>query len=367
MNNAFIAKLPQNLARLNNRLAGRDIAVPLSGQESETAFTLRLETSGLEFPAGNFWPENTAAQTHFILEANGEHWKITAWGQAAETLLAPPDGLNPEDIPTELHPALLAMVLEPLLEQASRALGHTFRLASSQARAELENSPQEHFILPFTLTDSTGRPAGAGHAHIPLSAAALSALADLAKLFPRRRTADCFALQLSLSLCAGRESFPLKILRQAAPGDVLLLSSPAKPALTLEANGRPLWKASLADGKITILGALNLNPEETAMNATPETAGNHASGAKASGLSQADIDSLEITLALELDERRMSLGELAALASGQILDTTASMDTPVTIKAGGKAIGKGRLVEVGDRLGVLIASLDLGTQDRGVA
>jgi flagellar motor switch/type III secretory pathway protein FliN len=56
---------------------------------------------------------------------------------------------------------------------------------------------------------------------------------------------------------------------------------------------------------------------------------------------------------------------LAALGPGHILDTTASLDAPVTIKAGGKAVGKGRLVEVGDTLGVLIVSLELHTQDGG--
>jgi type III secretion protein Q len=57
------------------------------------------------------------------------------------------------------------------------------------------------------------------------------------------------------------------------------------------------------------------------------------------------------------------VGELAALAPGHTLETAASLDAPVTLKANGRAVGKGRLVEVGDRLGVMIVSLSLSVSD----
>ncbi|MDR1241958.1 MAG: type III secretion system cytoplasmic ring protein SctQ [Deltaproteobacteria bacterium] len=372
MDNALIASWPKSLAKLSGRLAGRDISVALSCGETGPVFILRPEPAGLEF-FDNRVSESAfeEGQTNFILEADGEEWRISAWGRAAETLLAPPDGLNAEDIPAELKPALLALALEPHLDRASRALGHSFRLGwppRAEARpkdAAPENSDRGHFMLPFILADSSGNPAGAGRARIPVSAAALSVLADLVKAFPRRPAPDCSSLPLSLSLCAGRESFPVNILRAAEPGDVLRFSCPAKPALTLEAAGLALWTASLADGKITIEGILNKNPEEAAMSARPENVGTSAAGSKAPGLSPEAIDALEIILTLELDERRITIGELAALGPGQILDTAASLDAPVTIKAGGKAVGKGRLVEVGDSLGVLISSLDLGARDGG--
>jgi hypothetical protein len=100
MNNALIASWPKNLAKLGSRLAGRDISIPLPCGESGPVFTLRPEPAGLEFfgqkDAG---PEFGEGQTEFLLEADGEDWRISAWGRAAETLLAPPDGLNAEDIP----------------------------------------------------------------------------------------------------------------------------------------------------------------------------------------------------------------------------------------------------------------------------
>ncbi|MCL2001690.1 MAG: type III secretion system cytoplasmic ring protein SctQ [Planctomycetes bacterium] len=364
MNDALIASWPRNLAKLNSRLAGRDIAVTLHCEKAGSIFLLRPDTANLEFPAGrNAWIKEE--QNVFILKADGEDWEIMIQGLAAETVLAPPDGLNTEDIPEELQPALLALALEPLLDKASQALGHSLRFAwppQSQTKdAAPDNHAREHFILPFTLVDSFGAPAGAGRARIPLSAAALSILTDLAKIFPRRAAADCSVLPVFLSLCVGQESFPIKILREAESGDVLRFSCPAKPSFTLSVNGRALWTASLSDGKISIEGILNNNPKEAAMD-MPENAKVSAEP-KAPGLSRENIDALEIIVTLVLDERCMTIGELAALGPGQILDTTASPDAPITIKAGGKTVGKGRLVEVGDNLGVLISSLELGAQN----
>ncbi|MDR2892013.1 MAG: type III secretion system cytoplasmic ring protein SctQ [Deltaproteobacteria bacterium] len=387
MNNTLIAAWPQNLARLNNRLAGRDIAVQMPCAASGQTFMLRPEPGGLVFPCPNRFVQETAAgqadsTTDFMLEADGEAWQIRVWGRAAEDLLSPSHtvaGLNAEDIPAELKPALLALALEPLLDQAGQASGHRFHLAWATESAQKSVVAKEYFLLPFSLSDSAGNPAGAGEVIIPLSAAALSLLADLAKKFPRRSSQNglgqsAYALPVCLSLCAGREAFPLSLLREVEPGDVLRFACPAKPALTLEALNRPLWKASLIEGQIIIEGRLNKISEEAAMSATPENIGASAaeseiSGLKApvikaaepkeSGLSMADIDSLEIMLTLELDERRITIGELAALGPGQILASTASLDSPITIKAGGKAVGKGRLVEVGDNLGVLISCLNL--------
>jgi type III secretion system YscQ/HrcQ family protein len=384
--------LPRNLAKLNSRLAGRDIAVPLSCGATGQDFILRVDAAGLEYSVQqDHVHEIETAQAAFLLEADGDIWEIRAWGRAVEALLTPPDGLNAEDIPAELKPAILALALEPLLDRASLALGHGFRMAlpshilqsrEQSGDSSLKNPGRESFVVPFTLTAGDGKPAGAGFARMPLGAATLSALADLAKAFPRRPPSDCSTLPLSLSLCAAREAFPVKILREAEPGDVLCFSSPAQPALTLEVNGRALWTASLMDGKITIQGILNQSPnsigggmppgapqvsggqapgagnpglsapiEEAVMSVTPEKAGQ--------GLSREEIDALEILLTLELDERRITVGELAALGPGRILDTAASLDAPISIKAGGKTVGKGRLVEVGGNLGVLITTLSL--------
>jgi type III secretion system YscQ/HrcQ family protein len=343
---------PPNLARLCSRLAGRDIALPLPG------FTLRPDLAGAALGGAD---ENPGDSLHFALEADGEPWLIRAGGPAVETLLSPPEGLNFEDIPAELRPAFWALSLEPLLSRASAALGRSLRPAGPDGSAGILQG-RENFTLPFILTDSEGKTQGAGRAIIPLSQSSLALLADVAKAFPRRRRDDPAALILPLSLCAGREAFPLELLRETRSGDVLLFAAPA-PILTLDAGGLALWSVNLAAGKITLQGRLTQNPQEAAMNNKPETGANPPGkvGEPAQEQLQGEFfDSLEVTLSLELEERQMSVGELATLAPGQTLETSVNLDAPVTLKVGRQSIGRGRLVAVGDRLGVLISSLNLG-------
>ncbi|MDR2504451.1 MAG: type III secretion system cytoplasmic ring protein SctQ [Deltaproteobacteria bacterium] len=359
-------RLPQNLVRLCSRLSGREAVLPLG-----RGFTLVPLPAEVEFYAqGEAWPpaewsagasaQGASNEMRLALEAEGEIWRLRACGPAAEALLALPEGLCVEDIPAALRPALWFLSAEPLLDQASAALGHVLRPA---VEPEEQECAPEHgaFALPFSLRDESGREAGAGRALIPLSPAALALWADMLKLFPRRRP-DASAVFLQLCLCAGREDFPLALLRRAEAGDVLRLNAPSPPALVMEAGGKPLWTAVLADGKITLKALLDKNIQESVMNAeSAEDAPPPGApeGEKGGGLSAGAIDALEVSLSLEVEERRVSVAELAALAPGHTLETAASLDAPVTIKVSGRAVGKGRLVEVGDRLGVMILALDL--------
>jgi type III secretion protein Q len=360
--------LPPKLARLCSRLSLRNLLFSprLGGKTLHLYPDLSaVKTASAELPAPS---PSSGDEALLPLSLGGESWLIRVYGLAAEALLAPPAGLNPEDIPEELRPALRELALEPLLDQASAALGRKVALAEKYLPEEVKES----FILPFKLffaeAGGVETPAGGGEARIPLSTAALSLLAELGKSLPRRPQADLSALPLSLSLCAGKEDFPLSLLRAAEPGDIILFAAPAggDALLTLELNNHALWTATLADGAVTLKSVLSgPNPQELVMDSAREAQASDSPQAKAgaassgNGLSAAEIDALELTLSLELAEIRISLGELMALAPGQTLETAASLEAPVTLKVNGKAVGRGKLVEMGDRLGVLVASLSL--------
>jgi type III secretion protein Q len=147
---------------------------------------------------------------------------------------------------------------------------------------------------------------------------------------------------------------------------VLQFSAPAARdnLLTLVLDNQALWAAALTDGVLTLTHILSCpETKDTRMAAAAHTEAAPAPGA---GLSAAEINALEVRLTLELEERRMTVGELAALTPGVTLETTASLESPVTLKVNGRAVGKGRLVEVGDRLGVMLTALsldDAGTQE----
>jgi type III secretion system YscQ/HrcQ family protein len=355
-----LPKLPLNLVRLLNRLAARTPNLPLAlpGGNSP-AFWLRPLLSGVEYCGPEDRPAPTApGEVEFALHAENDLWRIRVRGAVAEALLAPPEGLGMEDIPEELRPACLALALEPMLDSASARLGKQFRLAAGEDGALPALNSAESFVLPFVLERPSGERAGTGWARLPLSIDAMSLLADVVKTLPRR-VADASGIPVSLSLCAAKENVSLGLLRRAEAGDVLLLETPSAPPLTLEGIGQSLWSVTLANGVITLKNALHNVDKEALMNSDTEERPAPAGGSAKAGLSPAALDALEVTLTLELEERRISVGELAALAPGHTLESTASLEAPVTLKVGDRAIGKGRLVEVGGRLGVLISSLDI--------
>ena len=71
-----------------------------------------------------------------------------------------------------------------------------------------------------------------------------------------------------------------------------------------------------------------------------------------------NLDTLELTVTFELDRRLMSIAEIAALTPGYTFTLPADMGGPVTVRANGKSLGKGRLVDVGGVLGVQLVSLE---------
>ncbi|MDR1945898.1 MAG: type III secretion system cytoplasmic ring protein SctQ [Desulfovibrio sp.] len=370
--------LPQRLARLLTRLSRRVIDIPLL--LGDRTFRLCPNLAGTDTgPGKGGYPRGGIRIT---LDVAGEPWLVRICGPVAEALPATLTDLHPEDIPGELRPALWALMLEALLDRASAALGEKAVLTDVTTARDAEETGPEHpagdrerWRLPFAVYNDTGGPAGSGFLLMPLSAGALSLSATAGNAFPRRLAGDTASLPLALSLCAGHEYFPLGLLREARPGDVLQFSLPAAPKLTLEVNTRALWTATLADGVVTLKGVLSRpDVKDVFMFPAPSDTGAASSGnpeAPASergtepGLSAAEVNALEVRLTLELDERLITVGELAALAPGHILETGVSPDAPVMLKVNGRAVGRGRLVEVGDRLGVMIVSLSLSASDAG--
>jgi type III secretion system YscQ/HrcQ family protein len=72
----------------------------------------------------------------------------------------------------------------------------------------------------------------------------------------------------------------------------------------------------------------------------------------------ADVDALSVTLTFEVGELVLSVGELKGLAPGSALSLARKLpDSPVTVRANGRAIATGELVLIDDFLGVRITGL----------
>ena len=67
-----------------------------------------------------------------------------------------------------------------------------------------------------------------------------------------------------------------------------------------------------------------------------------------------DVESLPVKLVFVAGETEMPLRELHAMAPGYVFDLRQPVDRHVEIRANGKAIGTGELVEVDGRVGVRV-------------
>lgn len=69
------------------------------------------------------------------------------------------------------------------------------------------------------------------------------------------------------------------------------------------------------------------------------------------------MDELNVLLTFEVGKQSITIKELETLRPGYIFQGSNPVDVPVDIKANGRAIGKGQLIDVGGRIGVQIMEL----------
>lgn len=182
------------------------------------------------------------------------------------------------------------------------------------------------------------------------------------------------SLPVSLAVEAGRMRLSAAGLREMAVGDILFPED--YPALRNEvillvgSEPGPVWTAlcDVADSAAVLRTPLALHPkpEETTMSETlsetaagtaPETTTEAPSETTAPGPAFR-ADDLELTLSFELERRSVAVRDLTALAPGYTFALAADPDAPVTLRAGGKVLGSGRLVDINGTLGVQITALD---------
>ena len=68
-----------------------------------------------------------------------------------------------------------------------------------------------------------------------------------------------------------------------------------------------------------------------------------------------ELNEIDIRLSFELDRRIITVGDLESLTPGYTFTLNCDVMSPVTIRANGKAIARGRLVDLDGTLGVQIA------------
>ncbi|WP_273523478.1 type III secretion system cytoplasmic ring protein SctQ [Mailhella massiliensis] len=253
--------------------------------------------------------------------------------------------IDERTLPGEVRRALL----ESMLGKALAALREHLNLPVFVT--DVRFSPAESVKVPFSLglkavlSACNGLPEQTLFLRLsPSKAEEAAVLADALRALPQRQSGPLSetlkAVPLEVVLESGYLFLKPEEVARLGVEDVLLPEAWTAPeTLTLRilyGAGRTCSALCTAEGGNATLTSPLSEEAEPSMDSSLQN----------------DID---IRLSFELDRRLITVGELEALTPGYTFSLNSDMQSPVTIRANGKAIARGRLVDMNGVLGVQIA------------
>lgn len=247
------------------------------------------------------------------------------------------------DLPDEVCCAVMAALVTPLLEKLQQGLTVPVRLKSVRMSDFTPSHEALAIGFKFCFPSYGDRPELTAFARVfpqesesvPRAAGHLCRLPVRSSGFLSSQVQDA---PLEVAFESGYVFVKLAEADALACGDVLIpehwFSHDGGLMMRLSlGTGKPLVaRCTLADGT-AVLDEPLYEEQEPVMDSTE----------------QKEID---IRLSFELDRRLITVGELSALAPGYVFSLAADGKAPVTIRANGKAIARGRLVDMDGVLGV---------------
>lgn len=251
--------------------------------------------------------------------------------------------LQVEDL-RQLPQAMLPMVIEAAFEGLAELVeSATRKRFSLQAvgQGAAERAACRHGV-EFTLDDGEAQAGG----ELWLDDTGLGYLASAVRQLPPSVAGhDWGALPVPVRFCAGWTVMPLASLRELKRRDVVLLDESwvgSELDRIVVTMGRLGAAASISGKLLTILEEPGEIMEELDEQGVDEGTG---------------FGDLPVRLHFDLGERQLTLSELMALGPGHVFDLGRELRRAVIIRANGKVIGEGELVDVDGQIGVAVLSL----------
>lgn len=248
-------------------------------------------------------------------------------------------------LPAEVRRALLESLLTPTLDLLRSALNRPLSL--TDARFSSENQAEHRDVTLGFKADFTGENLPDMTVFLrlsPLRKEDAAVLGSAVKAFPVRSDGPLQTVLKGVPLEVTLESGYLLLNAQdvAALGreDVLIPETWTLPeTLTLRVRrgaAKDLTAVcDISNGQAVLRSPLSEEPDPLMDNP--------------------DLKDMDIRLSFELERRIITVGELESLAPGYTFALESDMNAPVTIRANGKAVARGRLVDMNGTLGVQIA------------
>lgn len=250
------------------------------------------------------------------------------------------------DLPKELRSAVIEALLIPVLDVLQAELGTPVSVAAVHFDVPAPSAAPVELSFKVMLEGSPALPDQSLFVTLrPHRNESALALADLLKRLPRGTSAPggLASLPLELAFESGYLLLNQHDTASLGPDDVLL------PEAWYPSSGRLMARfcrghapalvapCSFTNGQAVLEAPLA--PEvEPAMDSNEQNA-------------------IDIRLSFELDRTVITLGELSTLAPGYVFPLNSDMSAPVTVRANGKAMARGRLVDMDGTLGVQLIEM----------
>ncbi|SFS80670.1 type III secretion system apparatus protein YscQ/HrcQ [Succinivibrio dextrinosolvens] len=167
-------------------------------------------------------------------------------------------------------------------------------------------------------------------------------------------------LGVELGFDIGYVTLKTRDLKNLACGDILIPDVYLFDSnLAYAKIGNKCLVFELAEGQGIFKGIKTVANEENINNMSDNTQDMSMN----EGASQIDetgtvnTDDLNFDVAFEVDRRSLTYDEVSTLKPGSVLTLSCSKQSPVSIKVNGKIVGSGRLVDLGDSIGVQVTEL----------
>lgn len=255
-----------------------------------------------------------------------------------------------EDVDSELAAMWLETVWLSWLEPLEASLGVDIRVQPAD--------PQEPPANPIHITLAFELDGGVHPLRVGLSAATAKHLLPLFDRYFPTQPAMASSVMVMLSLMAGAQTLTVGEWRSLRPGDVVMLESFASNedpnGAALNVGDRFRVGVSLSADGVCPKGPLT--PVTSCQMSNPPCEENFMSE---SPVDTPNLDTLPVRLTCEMGKLEISLGELRALGEGSVLPIQRRPEQAVDLIVNGRCMGHGRLVMIGDSIGVQIERLAL--------
>ncbi len=254
---------------------------------------------------------------------------------------SPVPGFDESSFPVEVREAIFHSMLSAALRRMEQSSGIHAALTSVRIGRHPAQTGAQAIGFMLTFTDGSASPLVIFARITFPEEDRIPELAAMLRGMPVRRngflSAPLKGAHVELGFEAGCVRLPPDDASALEPGDVLVPETWSYPktlkAVLWHGTGRRLaGECSCGENEATLTTPLT---EDTIME-------------------NAEHKELELLLSFELERRPITISDLEEITPGHAFPLSCGMDSPVTIRANGKAIAQGRVVDISGTLGVQI-------------